>query len=254
MKQDFIVKLTWVNLNYSFYSVLFQYIYISHPFFMKKLLFISVVLLWGTIQTYSSELAACTKEYVPVCWSVQVQCVAAPCNPIKETFSNLCLANAAHATEITQGKCWSIVPPVIWGDRDAHGCIGSAGYIWSITDNQCIRPWEKPKMTTRQVLQDATWKIVSLNGKAIQSKNGTINFYKNTFSAKICNNINGQYGTFAGALIFRKVISTMMYCDGDIMMVENAMNFARAKFRIDLDNLIITTKSGEVMVWKKSLF
>ena len=28
------------------------------------------------------------------------------------------------------------------GDRDSHGCIGSAGYIWCEPSQQCIRPWE----------------------------------------------------------------------------------------------------------------
>lgn len=28
-------------------------------------------------------------------------------------------------------------------DKDNHGCIGSAGYIWSISKNKCIRPFEE---------------------------------------------------------------------------------------------------------------
>jgi hypothetical protein len=27
-------------------------------------------------------------------------------------------------------------------DRDAHGCIPSAGYSWCQRTNQCERPWE----------------------------------------------------------------------------------------------------------------
>ncbi len=27
-------------------------------------------------------------------------------------------------------------------DRDAHGCIGSAGYSWCASTGQCERPWE----------------------------------------------------------------------------------------------------------------
>lgn len=29
------------------------------------------------------------------------------------------------------------------GDRDSHGCIGSAGYTWSEVQKDCIRLWEK---------------------------------------------------------------------------------------------------------------
>ncbi|MFZ1536443.1 MAG: hypothetical protein WAT23_03550 [Chromatiaceae bacterium] len=27
-------------------------------------------------------------------------------------------------------------------DRDAHGCIGSAGYTWCAHEQQCVRSWE----------------------------------------------------------------------------------------------------------------
>ncbi len=33
-------------------------------------------------------------------------------------------------------------PPIVGGDKDEHGCIGSAGYIWCESLGECIRPWE----------------------------------------------------------------------------------------------------------------
>ncbi|MDO8523517.1 MAG: hypothetical protein Q7S12_04560 [bacterium] len=32
----------------------------------------------------------CTADFNPVCATVQIQCIKAPCNPIQETFSNSC--------------------------------------------------------------------------------------------------------------------------------------------------------------------
>jgi hypothetical protein len=32
---------------------------------------------------------------------------------------------------------------VVGGDRDAHGCIGSAGYSWCETKQKCLRAWEE---------------------------------------------------------------------------------------------------------------
>ncbi len=140
---------------------------------------------------------ACTMEYMPVCGSVQVQCITAPCNPIRETFSNNCMARASNATNITTGACADIVvPPIVGGDSDVHGCKASAGYSWSTLEKKCIRPWESPKITPRTALQDGTWLLESFNGNPIQSS-GAITFSKNTYSAKLCNIINGQYGTFA---------------------------------------------------------
>jgi len=31
----------------------------------------------------------------------------------------------------------------VGGDRDEHGCIGSAGYTWCDSKERCIRPWEE---------------------------------------------------------------------------------------------------------------
>jgi len=47
----------------------------------------------------------CTREYRPVCGEVQVQCIRAPCPPLKTTFSNRCVAENAGATNIVDGAC-----------------------------------------------------------------------------------------------------------------------------------------------------
>jgi hypothetical protein len=48
---------------------------------------------------------ACTKEYRPVCGSLQVQCITAPCNPIQTTYGNTCEMKAAGATYLYEGQC-----------------------------------------------------------------------------------------------------------------------------------------------------
>jgi hypothetical protein len=30
----------------------------------------------------------------------------------------------------------------VGADRDARGCIGSAGYAWCARESACVRPWE----------------------------------------------------------------------------------------------------------------
>jgi hypothetical protein len=53
--------------------------------------------------------AACTMDYNPVCASVQIQCIKAPCNPIQQTFSNLCVMKANPLTTfLHNGECGSI--------------------------------------------------------------------------------------------------------------------------------------------------
>lgn len=55
------------------------------------------------------EKKACTREYMPVCWEVQVQCIKAPCYPIMQTFSNKCeLWNNSLAKFVWEWTCESI--------------------------------------------------------------------------------------------------------------------------------------------------
>jgi heat shock protein HslJ len=106
-----------------------------------------------------------------------------------------------------------------------------------------------PKMSPRAALQAGIWESVSLNGRTITG--ATLQFGKNRFHAKICNTMNGAYGAVQDRLIFRQVISTRMYCGGDIMQLEDAMSFTRARFMVGSETLTITTKKGDVIVWKK---
>jgi len=59
------------------------------------------------------------------------QCVAAG-NPVMESFPRQCRAGENTFTEQLAG-----------GDRDEHGCIGSAGYSWCESKQKCLRLWEE---------------------------------------------------------------------------------------------------------------
>lgn len=47
----------------------------------------------------------------------------------------LCLIALTACTHPSIGK-------LIGGDRDEHGCKGSAGYVWSYAMHDCVRLWE----------------------------------------------------------------------------------------------------------------
>ena len=54
----------------------------------------------------SEEPSICTLEYAPVCASVQVECIKAPCPPIPHTFGNACEMKANKlATFLYTGEC-----------------------------------------------------------------------------------------------------------------------------------------------------
>lgn len=78
-----------------------------------------------TFKKENSDPVMCTMEYAPVCGEVEVQCITAPCLPVKQTFGNTCMANASKATNITAGEC-NETPILIGGDKDKYGCMIAA--------------------------------------------------------------------------------------------------------------------------------
>ncbi len=206
----------------------------------------------------TSNLIACTMEYMPVCGLVQVQCFAAPCYPVRETFPNRCTASVAHATNITEGVCegyptpiWDPLPPVIGDDRDNHGCIVSAGYSWSESYGKCIRPWEIKRTLLRKEIANTSWAIISLNGKAI-SNSGTLSFSGNQVSGKLCNTFSGPYKVRGNIIIGPMLMATMRYCDQtDIMPVEDALDLTRVRATIMGDILTLFTRRGDTIIWKR---
>lgn len=54
----------------------------------------------------NTQPVMCTMDYTPVCAEVQVQCIKAPCPPIKETFGNTCQMDANKlARFLYTGEC-----------------------------------------------------------------------------------------------------------------------------------------------------
>lgn len=51
-------------------------------------------------------------------------------------FAGVALSVSAQTTTTTSS-------PKVGGDRDAHGCIPSAGYSWNAERKVCVRQWEK---------------------------------------------------------------------------------------------------------------
>ncbi|WP_322030309.1 hypothetical protein [Paraburkholderia sp. J76] len=61
------------------------------------------------------------------------------------------LAACANSSSTASSTASSIQPGA---DRDAHGCIGSAGYSWCAATQRCERPWELAKQKGFAVSQE----------------------------------------------------------------------------------------------------
>lgn len=55
---------------------------------------------------------------------------------------------------------------IVGGDKDEHGCIGSAGYSWCEAKNKCLRIWEEKcdsgaELEVQRILADKYQKALS---------------------------------------------------------------------------------------------
>lgn len=80
--------------------------------------------------------------------------------PTKKDFEDSGIAISAYADkpyssnksvvlEILSTFKFTNNSPVVGGDKDVHGCIGSAGYTWCEAKQKCIRSWEEPCSPTQ---------------------------------------------------------------------------------------------------------
>lgn len=53
-------------------------------------------------------------------------------------------APVTQSTPVPQSTPAPTAGEEVGGDRDAHGCIGSAGYTWCEEKGKCLRTWEEP--------------------------------------------------------------------------------------------------------------
>jgi hypothetical protein len=78
------------------------------PFFDEKGCGCEQIAIQGKLKAIDcvERTQACTREYMPVCGQVQVQCIKAPCPQVMQTFSNKCEACANSLTmSYIEGAC-----------------------------------------------------------------------------------------------------------------------------------------------------
>jgi len=93
------------------------------------------------LTSYTS--ANCSLEYTPVCAAKTVQCITAPCNPIAQTYPNVCMLNADEtATYLFDGECpRSEVPDncTLWYDG-CNNCYKDERNVSVCTEVFCELP------------------------------------------------------------------------------------------------------------------
>jgi hypothetical protein len=67
------------------------------------------------------------------------------------------LTACAHTAQTAAPQATPMSPrsPIrVGGDRDAHGCLPSGGYVWCAQERACRRPWELAKERGFDLNQD----------------------------------------------------------------------------------------------------
>lgn len=107
------------------------------------LLSIFALFVWFTFAKTKNTI--CTMEYAPVCASVQVQCIQAPCPAIEQTFWNKCQMNAnSNAKFLHEWECWTSAPDLSNCESYFDGCNNCSVVDWKLsacTLMYCENPW-----------------------------------------------------------------------------------------------------------------
>ncbi len=90
-----------------------------------------------------------------------------------------CIGSAGYTWCEPKQKClreWeeTCEEPMPGSDRDEHGCIGSAGYSWCEPKNKCIRPWEETCEEEKSIEELAEGFCTEENVAEINTCNGYI--------------------------------------------------------------------------------
>lgn len=112
----------------------------------RAILWISIftLIVWFTFAKTKDTI--CTMEYAPVCASVQVQCIKAPCPAIEQTFGNTCQMNAnSLAKFLYKWECWKPNSDLSNCESYFDGCNNCSVVDWKLsacTLMYCETPWE----------------------------------------------------------------------------------------------------------------
>ncbi len=97
------------------------------------------------------------------------------------------------------------------------------------------------------------WTLIGYNSTPITSTGYTLTIERDRLSAKFCNNMFGSYTLSGNTIVAPAIASTMMYCEGQPMALENAFSLDGASYSLvalrlmegatgPTMHLIITTK------------
>ncbi len=75
-----------------------------------------------------------------------IGCVSQPADQIEVENDTITEPNVTDDVEeeVVDASDENMDEPLVGGDSDEYGCIGSAGYSWCEEKQKCIRPWEEP--------------------------------------------------------------------------------------------------------------
>jgi len=103
---------------------------------------------------------------------------------------------ARNASQVAQNAIDAAnnVQNLVGGDKDSHGCIGSAGYTWCELKQKCLRTWEEK-------CEDSSVNIKKLEDCIAYDQLGSIEGCYNKYCTKISPDINKDF------LVNKKIIS-----------------------------------------------
>lgn len=224
---------------------------------MKKIFLLIIIFVFSFNMVHaeatqdSIDTGVCTMQYDPVCAEVQVQCIKAPCDPIQQTFSNMCEMNKNKLAKfLHKGKCN--------GDGDnTVKCIGG------VDGAKCGSTYGQIAITDPCLLSDNASRRVCASSLMRQEDRTRIEEYVKNNISEISNDfgvkevLGGKFYVSNMSWVYKDSLNLLQveYEDGHVAYTANIFAFTNLseeksnsnKYGIKVDLFYLVKDNGETI-------
>jgi len=100
------------------------------------------------------------------------------------------IPQSRHCGNKGQCNCYCDYEPSIGGERDEHGCLGAAGYLWNETELSCVREWvegeARYQITNFYTCESAGYPVMESYPRQCRAPNGDVFVEEISEGSKVC--------------------------------------------------------------------
>jgi hypothetical protein len=122
---------------------------------------------------------------------------------------------------------------VVGGDRDQHGCIGSAGYKWCPSEQRCMRMWEEFCPEYPEQFRVTDFKSCVAAGNPVMESHPRQCIHDGTTYHEVINDQETQLATIAQEYCGQDEVDSVYICGSYVQVVSSLLGGGSTFIDID---------------------